>query len=344
MSRHTFMTGGAGFIGSVLTARLAADGVPVTIFDDLSGATPRRADALQAPADQGCSTHFIRGDITDLDAVIDAMDGATEVIHLAANTDIAGGFADPRLDRDGCIIGTWNVAESMRVVGITRIAYASSGVVYGRPDQFPTPESAGPLRPASHYAAGKLAGEAILSGYAHLYGWRAQAFRFGNTVGAGSDHGVVHDLVVKLLRDPRRLEILGDGRQAKPYIAVEDVVEAVLHAMAVGPDTPFEVFNVATSGTLTVLQVADGIIAALGLDRDDVEVRPTGGGGGWPGDTPVVDFDTGRLQAMGWRPKYRPLEAVGRAAIGCRDRLLTDGGAMLTAVERRAARSRIEAR
>jgi UDP-glucose 4-epimerase len=331
------MTGGAGFIGTVLVERLLDADATVTIIDDLSGATPERRAVLTGGQGRR-GVRFVRGDIVDLETVLDAMEGSTEVIHLAANTDIAGGFADPRLDLDGCILGTWNVAEAMRRLGIGRIAYASSGVVYGQPDRVPTPESYGPLRPASQYAAGKLAGEAILSGFAHLYGWRAQAFRFGNTVGAGSDHGVVHDLVVKLLRDPSRLEILGDGRQAKPYIAVDDVADAVLHGIDHAPDAAFEVYNVATTGTLTVLVVADLIIRAVGLDPAAVELRPTGGVG-WPGDTPLVDFDTSRLRALGWRPVFAPHEAVSRAAAGTKARLEAGGGPLRTAAERRAARS-----
>ena len=114
------------------------------------------------------------------------------------------------------VVGTEHVCEAMRAVGIAEIWFASSGVVYGRPARIPTGEGDGPLLPESHYAAAKLAGEALISGFASLYGWRAYAFRFGNTVGPRSNHGVVHDFVVKLLRDPNRLEILGDGTQAKP--------------------------------------------------------------------------------------------------------------------------------
>jgi UDP-glucose 4-epimerase len=347
VTRDVLVTGGAGFIGSLVVDRLLSDGATVTIFDDLSGATPERAADLRADGGGHAGLRFIHGDVADLDAVVSAMAGSNEVIHLAANTDIAGGFADPRLDRDACILGTWNVAEAMRRHGIRRVAYASSGVVYGRPDTIPTAESSGPLRPASHYAAGKLAGEAILSGFAHLYGWRAQAFRFGNTVGAGSDHGVVHDFVVKLLRDPTRLEILGDGRQAKPYIAGDDVANAVLYAMDHGPDAPFDVYNVATQGTLTVLEVADLAVRALGLDPHAVEIRTTAsssGGGGWPGDTPVVDFDTTRLRATGWRPAFDARAAVERAAIGTRDRLDRLGAPLLTAMERRAVMTPIAVR
>ncbi len=336
------LTGGAGFIGHTLLERLLARGDRVIVFDDLSTAVAdwdapfiadRRAGRLR-PVEAG---------IEDLAALTDVMDGVDLVIHLAANTDIAGGHADPRLDLDGCILGTWNVAEAMRRNGVARILYASSGVVYGPTDELPTAEGHGPMRPQSHYAAGKLAGEAILSGFAHLYGWRALAFRFGNTVGPWSNHGVVHDFVVKLLRDPTRLEILGDGRQAKPYIAVEDVAGAILHADASAAERPFGVFNVGNDGVVTVDEVADLVIGAMGLDPGAVERRYTGSRGGWHGDTARVEFDTRALRALGWRPRFSAGEAITRAAAGAQARIVAGGLPYLTAVERRSTRQPVHA-
>ena len=200
-----------------------------------------------------------------------------------------------------------------------------------------TSERHAPLLPESHYAAGKLAGEAILSGFAHLYGWRALAFRFGNTVGSRSNHGVVHDFVAKLLRDPARLEILGDGRQAKPYVAVEDVAGAMLHAEIAAPSRPFGVYNVGTEGVVTVDRIGDLVIEALHLQREAVERRYTGRGGGWRGDTERVELDLSALGALGWRPAFSAEEALTRAAIGARERLAASGPPYLTTFERRAA-------
>lgn len=339
---RVLVTGGAGFVGQAVVRLVLDRGDPVVVYDNLSTAEPDWAEPFDAERVQG-RLQVIQADILDLGRLTTAMAGISEVIHLAANTDIAGGFVDPRLDLDGCLIGTWNVAEAMRRSGTSRILFASSGVVYGTPSIVPTPEASGPLRPESHYAAGKLAGEAILSGFAHLYGWRALAFRFGNTVGPTSNHGVVHDFVVKLLRDPGLLEILGDGRQAKPYVAVEDIAEAMLHANASAPARPFAVYNVATQGTLTVDRVADLVATALGLDPGRVERHHTGSAGGWNGDTPLVDFDTTALRALGWRPRWSAEEAVSRAASGARARMLAGATPLLTAAERRAEREPIHA-
>ncbi|MGI8998539.1 MAG: NAD-dependent epimerase/dehydratase family protein [Candidatus Limnocylindria bacterium] len=333
----TLVTGGAGFIGSSLLPRLLADAGRVTVLDDLSTAEPDWDADFQSELRAG-QLRFARGDVTDFVTVLDAMQGHTSVIHLAANTDIPGGYDDPRLDLEGCIHGTWNVAEAMRRHAVRRLIFASSGVVYGAPQRIPTDESYGPMLPESHYAAAKLAGESILSGFAHLYGWRVMAFRFGNTIGPRSNHGVVHDFVVKLLRDSSRLEILGDGRQAKPYVDIEDLIAGVLHADRVAPEHPFTVLNVATPGTLTVHRVAEVVIEALALDAARVEMVFSGaarGGGGWVGDTPLVDLDAAALAALGWGPRYSATEAVSRAARAIRDRLLEAGAPLRTAAERR---------
>ncbi len=342
----TLVTGGAGFIGSALLPRLLAADEHVTVLDDLSSAEPDWDDDLSVELRDGRLT-FVQGDVTNLATVIKVVEGHDAVVHLAANTDIAGGYDDPQLDLDGCIHGTWNVAEAMRRHGVRRLLYASSGVVYGAPLRTPTHEAYGPMVPESHYAAAKLAGESILSGFAHLYGWRVLAFRFGNTIGSHSNHGVVHDFVVKLLRDDTRLEILGDGQQAKPYIDVEDLVEGVLHADRTAPDRPFTVFNVATPGTLTVIRVAELVIETLGLDPGGVSLVFSGaasGGGGWVGDTPLVDLDTSALGFLGWTPRQNAADSVRWAARGTRDRLLAAGTPLRTTAERRAEPRRAVAR
>ncbi len=336
---RTLVTGGAGFIGSTLVGRLLDRGQMVTVLDDLSTAEPDWNAGL-ADALNGGRLTFVRGDVTQLATVDGVMAGQDAVVHLAANTNIPGGFDDPRLDLDGCIHGTWNVAEAMRRHGVRQLSFASSGVVYGAPLRTPTDEAYGPLRPESHYAAAKLAGEMILSGFAHLYDWRVLAFRFGNTIGARSNHGVVHDFVIKLLRDAARLEILGDGRQAKPYIGVEDLVGGVLHADEVAPPDPFAVYNIATPGTLTVVRVAELVMEVLEIAPGSVEFDFTGAaprGGGWAGDTAVVDLDATALRALGWEPALDAESAVRDAARGIRDRVVASGAALLTTAERRSA-------
>ncbi len=334
-NHRTLVTGGAGFIGSRLVEALLARGTHVTVLDDLSASGGDQVASLGS-----VRLRFVQGDVRDLATLEAVMAGQDLVVHLAAYTDIARGRTEPRRDFEVNVLGTWNVLEAMRRVGVGRLLFASSGTVYGYPASVPTAESYGPLMPESPYAAAKLAGEALISGAAALHGWRTLAFRFGNTVGEQSDHGLIHDLVVKLLRDPHCLELLGDGHQSKPFIAVDDVVAAMLLADELAPPAPLSVFNVSTDGTLTVDRVADLVIEALGLDGATVErVHRLGpaGGGGWPGDTPLVDLDASALRALGWAPRHSAAEAVRDAARGTRDRLLRQGSPLLTTAERRAA-------
>lgn len=335
---RTLVTGGAGFIGGELVSTLLADGARVTVLDDLSTAEPDWMDRL----DGARGLEFILGDSADRATVRRAMAGHERVVHLASGTDIAGGFDHPERDFRNGVVATEVVCEAMREFGVRELWYASSGVVYGRPSRVPTAEGDGPLLPESHYAAAKLAGEAIASGFAHLYGWRALAFRFGNTVGARSNHGVVHDLVVKLLRDPTRLEILGDGTPAKPYVAVTDLVAGMRHAAAIGPNVPLTVLNVGPEGTVTVRRVAEIVADALGAPDGSVSfsfTTPHVGGGGWPGDTPLVDFDTTALRSLDWRPTMTAEAAIRSAAEGIAARYRDGGRLLRTSLERRAESS-----
>ncbi len=335
-SARTYITGGAGFIGGELIARLLADGGSVTVLDDLSSAAPDWADRF-LEADR---LTFVRGSAADASIVGSAMAGHDRVVHLAAGTDIAGGYGHPGRDFTSGIVATQVVCEAMLEHGIRELWYASSGVVYGRPARTPTAEDDGPLQPESHYAAAKLAGEAIISGFAHVYGWRAFAFRFGNTIGARSDHGVVHDFVVKLLRDPDRLEILGDGSQAKPYIAVEDLVAGMRQIADRAPTRALTAINLGPQGTLSVRRVAQLVIQALGLSADQVELVFSGSSadaGGWPGDTTLVDLDVSAARALGWQPQVTADAAVSAAAVGVAARYRASGRPLLTAGERRVA-------
>ena len=335
---RTLVTGGAGFIGGEVVASLLADGAAVTVFDNLSTAEPDWMSRFE----DDVSLSFVLGDVTDAATLRRAMTGHERVVHLASATDIAGGLDHPERDFASGVVATEIVCESMHDLDIRELWFASSGVVYGRSPRIPTAEGDGPLLPESHYAAAKLAGEALIAGFANLYGWTAFAFRFGNTVGPRTNHGVVHDFVVKLLRDPGRLDILGDGRQAKPYIAVGDLVAGIRRAAAAVPRTPMTILNVGTEGTLTVGDVAAIVIEALDLDPDSVELAFAAGspdGGGWPGDTARVAFDTSAIRSLGWQPTLSAADAVRATALAIAARYRAGERPLLTAAERWAGSS-----
>jgi len=307
-----FVVGGAGFIGSHLVDRLlASTGVDrVRVYDNFSSG--REWHLAPHARDRRLTT--IRGDASDVSALQDAMAGHDVVVHLASNPDIAKAMTEPRVDFDDGTKLTFNVLEAMRSAGPRRILYASGSGVYGDVGDLEVDEDHGPLVPVSTYGASKLAGEAMIAAYCAMFDMSGRAFRFGNVVGARQTHGVGFDFLGKLIEDPRRLEILGDGNQSKSYIHIDDVLDAMLLA-GEATQAPYRVYNVATGDYITVREIADLAVECAGLDRDEVEYEFAGGDRGWKGDVPVVRLNTERIRDLGWRCR-RTSDAAVRAALG----------------------------
>jgi UDP-glucose 4-epimerase len=237
------------------------------------------------------------------------MAGADTVFHLAANPDIAKAVTQPDIDFwEGTYLAQ-NVLEAMRVNGVPRLLYMSGSGIYGENANVAFREDYGPCLPISTYGASKLACEALISAYCHMFGLTARAFRFANVVGPRQTHGVGYDFVRRLKNDPTQLRILGDGTQSKSYIHVEDILEAVFIAneRAVGK---YDVFNVATGDYITVNGIAELAVDVCGLPRGSVRFERTGGDRGWKGDVPIVRFDCSKIQALGWRCRRNSAEAM----------------------------------
>ena len=293
--RGALVTGGAGFIGSHVVDRLMAEGVErVVVYDAF---TTGRHEHLAAHAGDG-RLQVVTGDVLDLPALTAAMAGCEAVFHFQANADVRGGPARPRIDLEQNTVATWNVLDAMRVVGARTFVMASSATVYGEPARFPTPEDE-PLVQTSLYGASKLAGEAMAQAYAEYYGMRAFAFRFVSCTGPRYWHGVLADFVAKLRANPAELAVLGDGSQRKSFLDVRDAVAGIFLALerAAGPK---HVFNLGHADIVTVRDVVSIVLDELGLKgtvmRYGEEPR------GWPGDSPLVHLDTGRIRALGWLP------------------------------------------
>ena len=307
-ARRFFVTGGAGFIGSHLVeALLRLPQAEVVVYDNFSSG--RRWHLETIPA--GVPLTVVERDLKDLDRLVAAMTGADAVFHLASNPDIAKAETEPAIDFWEGTYLTQNVLEAMRRNRVRWIVYASGSGVYGDRGDTELAEDAGPFLPISTYGASKLAGEALIGAYCHMFELSGRAFRFANVVGPRQTHGVVYDFVRRLLAEPTHLQILGDGSQSKSYIHVDDIVQAMLTVGRRGSGG-FDAFNVATLDYQSVREIADLVIDRLRLS--DVRYEFTGGARGWKGDVPVVRFDTAKIRALGWVSRYSSREALLHAA------------------------------
>lgn len=301
-----FIVGGTGFIGSHFTDHLLADAevASVTLYDNFSSGREWHIKDHSSDPRLG----VVRGDVGDLDLLAKAMAGHQVVIHLASNPDIARAATEPEVDFYQGTVLTNNVVEAMRRTGTPRILYASGSGVYGDLGEIAANEDHGPMLPISTYGASKLAGEALIAAYCAMFGLTGCAFRFANVVGPRQTHGVGFDFVRRLLADPTRLAILGDGRQSKSYIHVFDIVAAVLHAARYSPGD-FDIYNVGTGDYITVTEIAELAVECLELP---MQPRFDYGGGdrGWKGDVPIVRLNTERICRLGWRCRHGSREAL----------------------------------
>jgi UDP-glucose 4-epimerase len=300
------VTGAAGFIATNLIPRLA--GHEVHGIDNFFLGRPEYVD--RSKRQDGFAFHQL--DLLHRDAVADLFDAVRPdlVWHLAANSDISFGTTYTDFDLKGGTLVTYNVLEAMRLSGCRRLIFSSSGAIYGEPEIMPTPENYGPLFPISLYAASKLACESLITAFAHNYGMKVWMYRFGNICGPFPTHGVIFDFVLKLQKDPKRLDMLGNGTQSKPYVHVEDCLDGMQfgyeHAKA-----DVNCYNLAVGGATSVNDIAKWTIEAMGLE--DVEIHRGSEPRGWRGDVAQVRLDTTRMDALGWRPKLSSDDAVKRA-------------------------------
>jgi UDP-glucose 4-epimerase len=297
-----FVTGGAGFVGSNLSDRLISEGHNVVVFDNLSTGQIRFLDKSRSNS----QFKFVQGDILDFDSLRTAMCGSDVIFHLAANADVRFGTNHPRKDLEQNTIATYNVLEAMRANGINKITFSSTGSVYGEAHVVPTPED-GPFPiQTSLYGASKAAGEGLIAAYCEGFGFQSWIFRFVSILGERYTHGHVFDFYQNLKDDPTRLPVLGNGKQRKSYLHVQDCVDAILLGMEKAKEK-VNIFNLGVDG---YCEVNDSI----GWICDELDVKPklvySGGDRGWIGDNPFIFLDTKKIQSLGWKPKYSIRDGV----------------------------------
>jgi UDP-glucose 4-epimerase len=303
-ARRAVVTGAAGFIGSTLVDRLLDAGWSVVGYDNFSTGLSEFLETARANR----NFTLVRGDLLDPPTLDAAVAGAEIVFHLAANADVRHGTEHPRRDLEQNTIGTFNVLEAMRKGGAKRIAFSSTGSIYGEHHVVPTPEDAPFPIQTSLYGASKLAGEGLIQAYCEGFGMSAAIFRFVSVLGERYTHGHVFDFCRKLFADPARLPVLGDGKQRKSYMYVQDCVGAVLLAAESCTDK-VGIFNLGIDGSIEVRQSIGWITDELGLQP---ELVFAGGTRGWIGDSPLIQLDTARITRLGWVPQVGIEAAVRR--------------------------------
>jgi UDP-glucose 4-epimerase len=251
---------------------------------------------------------FAEGDLLDRERLAEAMQGVEFVFHLAANADVRFGIEHPTKDLQQNTIATVNVLEAMRAAECRRIAFASTGSIYGEAQVFPTPENAPTPIQTSLYGASKIAAEGFTQAYCEGFGMQAFIFRFVSILGERYTHGHVFDFFKHLKKDPRVLPVLGDGKQRKSYLYVQDCVDGILLAIE-RATAKVNIFNL---GLDEYCEVRDSIAWICEELNVQPELKFSGGERGWIGDNPFIFLDCSAIRALGWQPKLNIRQGVER--------------------------------
>lgn len=305
MNNKVFVTGAAGFIGSNLVDRLLERGYIVVGLDNFATGS----EFFLTDARKNSNFKLILVDATDLNALKQAMQGGGDIVfHLCAHADVRVDPDYPDRELQQNIVATFNVLESMRAHGIRKIAFSSTGSIYGEAKVIPTPEDAPFPIQTSLYGASKLASEGMIAGYCENYDFQAWIFRFVSILGERYTHGHVFDFYKKLTQDSTQLTILGNGYQKKSYLYIQDCINAIF----CGWEKANERVNIFNLGTDEYCQVRDSI----GWILEYLDLHPELHFGtedrGWIGDNPFIFLDTKKIRALGWKSELNIKESVIR--------------------------------
>lgn len=311
-AKTMLITGGAGFIGSHLVDAFMSNGAAVHVFDNFASGTRTNIK----PWLNNSNLTLIENDLSKASAFKELGQNSYEIIfHLAANPEVRVGSTKPDVHFRQNIVTTKNLLEYIRKTQQSpTLVFFSTSTVYGEPSKIPTPEDHSPLRPISVYGATKLACEAIISAYAHTYGFKAVVYRLANVIGPRGKHGVIYDFIQKLKKNPKELVILGDGTQTKSYLYIDDCVKAMLVGLA-KTESNFETYNVGSEDQINIEAIAEIVVEAMNLKG--VKFTLTGGvdgGRGWKGDVKNMLLDISKIKLLGWKPTFNSKEAVEKTA------------------------------
>ncbi len=299
-----FVTGGMGFIGSILVQKLLDANHQVTVYDNLSSGKLQRI-----PFKNNKNFKFIRGDILNKKKLDISMKNSSFVFHLAANPDVRKGERYYDLDFNVNSKGTLNVLKSMKKNKIKNLCFISTSTIYGIASQIPTKEDYGPLLPISLYGASKLASEAFISAYSEMFDIKSWIFRLANITGPTTTHGIVFDFAKKLQKNKKTLQVLGNGKQKKSYLTVEMVCDAMIFVIKKTQKQKLKIhlYNLGNSDSVSVKTIATTFIKNKNLSSKIIYL---GGVGGWKGDVPRMELSINKLKKLGWKPKLTSKQCI----------------------------------
>ena len=302
MKKKVIVTGCAGFIGSNLVDLLLKKNFSVIGIDNLSTGHLRNLD----DAKKNKNFHFVKFDLLDIKKIKNLFKNIDMVFHLAANADVRYGIDNPKKDLEQNTIVTFNILESMRLNGVKKIVFSSTGSIYGETSIIPTPENAEFPIQTSFYGASKLACEGLIQAYCDHYNFKSWIFRFVSILGERYSHGHVYDFYKKLLKNKNSLSVLGNGKQKKSYLNIKDCLSAIMIAIRKSPKK-VNIYNLGTNQFSTVSNSVNQITKRLSLKP---KINYKGGKRGWPGDVPTIYLNTKKIRKLGWKPKYTINESI----------------------------------
>ncbi len=302
MKKKVIVTGCAGFIGSNLVDLLLKKNFSVLGIDNLSTGHLRNL----YDANKNKNFHFVKFDLLDIKKIKNLFKNIDMVFHLAANADVRYGIDNPKKDLEQNTIVTFNILESMRVNGVKKIIFSSTGSIYGETSIIPTPENVEFPIQTSFYGASKLACEGLIQAYCDHYNFKSWIFRFVSILGERYSHGHVYDFYKKLLKNNNSLSVLGNGKQKKSYLNIKDCLSAIMIAIRKSPKK-VNIYNLGTNQFSTVSNSVNQITKRLSLKP---KINYKGGKRGWPGDVPTIYLNTRKIRKLGWKPKYTINESI----------------------------------
>jgi len=300
-----FVTGGAGFIGRNLVQFLLSKNHTVSVYDKLA----KSETVFPRSLTTNPKFSYVVGDVLDCKKLSKSMKGASIIYHLSANADVRGGLSDNALDLTQGTVATSNVLHAMRQNGINKLVFPSSMTVYGTGAVKAVAETYGPCLPISLYGASKLASEAFISAYSYSFGIQSWVLRFANVIGPGLTHGVIFDLINKIRKNPNELQVLGDGNQTKPYIYIDDLLNAIDFVVHNSNDK-VNLFNIGTNSSVSVKEIVQIIVKKMKLNKISIKYDKTPYG--WVGDVPTFTIDVAKLKKLGHDTIYTSREAVSK--------------------------------